>query len=146
MRACAIHRMRVGSSRVLGVLIPSWICAPPSPLHTYTHTHTYIQTDRDRQTDRRTDGQTYIHTYMHAYMHTYLHTCIHVCSTRQGQLEAIMVDALILARCEAFVGQFKSHLSRLFWELAIDTQMRVVPYVSLDRSSWCWGNWGSIKC
>ena len=54
-----------------------------------------------------------------------------------------MVDALILARCEAVVGQFKSHLSRLFWELAIDTQMRVVPYVSLDRSSWCWFNWGS---
>ena len=150
MRACAIHRMRVGSSRVLGVLIPSWICAPPSPLHTNTHTHThihtYIQTETDRQTDGQTDRQTYIHTYMHAYMHTYLHTCIHVCSTRQGQLEAITVDALILARCEAFVGQFKSHLSRLFWELAIDTQMRVVPYVSLDRSSWCWGNWGSIKC
>ena len=83
---------------------------------------------------------------MHTYMHACIHTCIHVNSTRQGQLEAIMVDALILARCEAFVGQFKSHLSRLFWELAIDTQMRVVPYVSLDRSSWCWGNWGSIKC
>lgn len=66
--------------------------------------------------------------------------------TRQAQMEDILVDALILSRCQAFVGQLKSHMARLFLELAINEQMRLVPYISIDSSSWCWGNWGPVKC
>jgi hypothetical protein len=65
---------------------------------------------------------------------------------RQSQMEGILVDALILSSCHAFVGQLSSHMSRLFLELAINEQMRVVPHISIDSSSWCWGNWGPVKC
>ena len=75
------------------------------------------------------------------------HKLAHASSnTRQAQLEDILVDGLILSGCEAFVGQLKSHMARLFLELAINEQMRLVPYISIDSSSWCWGNWGPMKC
>jgi hypothetical protein len=59
--------------------------------------------------------------------------------TRQRHLQDIMVDILLLAGSEAFVGHFSSNVSRLV--VALGTFLRggtLMPFVSLDIP-WCWG-------
>ena len=58
---------------------------------------------------------------------------------RRKILEEVTLDALILASSQGFVGQFRSHLSRFFFEVASHEQRRVVPYISVDGAAWCWG-------
>jgi len=58
---------------------------------------------------------------------------------RQKHVDELSIDALIMADSQGFVGQFRSHLSRFFYELASHEQGRVVPYVSADGAAWCWG-------
>ena len=58
---------------------------------------------------------------------------------REKHVEELSIDALIMADSQGFVGQFRSHLSRFFYELASHEQGRVVPYVSADGAAWCWG-------
>ena len=58
---------------------------------------------------------------------------------RRKHLEEVTLDALILASSQGFVGQFRSHLSRFFFEVASHEQRRVLPYISVDGAAWCWG-------
>ena len=46
------------------------------------------------------------------------------------------VDAMLLARCDLFVGQFSSNVFRLAYEMKTSSCDCVAPYASLD-SKWC---------
>lgn len=55
---------------------------------------------------------------------------------RRAHFTSLAVDALIMAQSAAFVGQFRSHLSRFFFELASQQQGRMLPFVSVDGAPW----------
>ena len=58
-----------------------------------------------------------------------------------------IVDILLLAEADFFVGQFQSNLSRLAFALSFALKNRVVPYVSLD-GAWCfhWRMCCQVRC
>ncbi len=78
-----------------------------------THIHTYI----------------YIHTYTHTHIRTYTHTNH---TYTQQVSESTFLDLFLLSECDAFVGTFFSHFSRIAYELMVSRHGDFMPYVSVD--------------
>ena len=53
-----------------------------------------------------------------------------------GEAEAALVDLLLLAEGDAFVGKFTSNLDRIAYSLIAARKGGLAPYQSLD-SKWC---------
>jgi hypothetical protein len=53
-----------------------------------------------------------------------------------AEAQAALVDLLLMAEGDAFVGKFTSNLDRIAFSLLVAKQQGMVPYVSLD-SKWC---------
>jgi hypothetical protein len=50
--------------------------------------------------------------------------------------DGALLEWQLLGRTQGFVGAFSSNLARLSFELAVATNQRVIPYISVD-SAWC---------
>jgi hypothetical protein len=58
-----------------------------------------------------------------------------------AEVQSALVDLLLLAEGDAFVGKFTSNLDRIAYALLSAGKRGLAPYVSLD-STWCM-DWGS---
>ncbi len=89
-------------------------------VHRYIRMYTYMRVHSDIQGSFFT-----ICVYMHVCKHRYQHT--------QAVSEATFIDLFLLSDCDALVGTFGSHFSKLAYELMVAKKGDFMPYVSMDR-------------